>query len=166
MVFVKTKSVQVVGKNAAYPDNNPKTVFGLTKPSLSKCPPSAILYMALGFMDGARKYGPFNWRGNKVSASIYIDACKRHLDSWFDGEECASDSGFPHLAHALACIAIIVDAKECGVLNDDRPLPGGMSRLIEEWTAFMKARAAAAAVVPPVKSKAKPKPATSKRKRK
>lgn len=125
-------------------DHNPKTLLGMLKPSLSKAPASAILYMALAFMDGARKYGPFNWREKAVPASIYIDACKRHLDSWFDGEECADDSGLPHLAHALACIGIIIDAKECGVLLDDRPPPGVYSRLLKEWSSFLKARDAEA----------------------
>lgn len=141
--------VQVSKKRAVsapvYPDNNPKTAIGVTKPSLSKVPPAAVLYTALAFMDGARKYGPFNWRTKKVTASIYIDAAKRHLDAWFDGEELADDSGLPHFAHALACIAILVDAKECGVLVDDRPPPGCTARLLREWTAFLKKRSIDAA---------------------
>jgi hypothetical protein len=124
-------------------NHNPKTLLGMLKPSISKAPASAVLYMALAFMDGARKYGPFNWRKKAVPASIYIDACKRHLDAWYDGEEYAEDSKLPHLAHALACIGIIVDAKECGVLLDDRPPPGAYSRLLKEWAAFLKAQSLA-----------------------
>lgn len=127
----------------AYPDNNPKTLLGILKPSLSKVPPAALLYIALGFMDGATKYGAFNWRTNKVSATIYVDACLRHLEAWFDGEELAEDSLFPHLAHAMACLAIIVDAKEQGCLIDDRPPAGSMARLLKKWTAFIKDRAEA-----------------------
>lgn len=135
----------VTGRNAnSYPDNNPKTAFGITKPSLSKVPPSVMLYLALGFMDGAKKYGAYNWRTKNVTASIYVDACLRHLQSWFDGEEYARDSGFPHLAHALACIAILVDGKENGSLIDDRPPPGAMADLIETWTERLKERARAA----------------------
>lgn len=141
---MKQRKARISGLNGGgYPDNNPKTVLGIVKPSLSKVPASALIYMALGFMDGARKYGAFNWRSKKVTASIYIDACKRHLDMWFDGEELASDSKFPHLAHALACIAIIVDAKENGSLVDDRPTPGSAARLIEQWTVTLKAMAVA-----------------------
>lgn len=113
---------------------NPKDLLGIKKVSMTKVPPAAILYTALAMQDGARKYGPYNWRENKVIASIYVDACLRHLMSWHDGEECAADSGFPHLAHALACIAIIVDAKETGNLVDDRPTPGVMAELIARWT--------------------------------
>lgn len=134
---------------SAYPDNNPKTAIGITKPSLSKAPSSAVLYMALAFMDGARKYGAFNWRTKSVTASIYIDAAKRHLDAWFDGEEFAEDSGLPHFAHALACIAILVDAKECGVLVDDRPPAGAYSRLLNEWTVFLKKQATDRAAASP-----------------
>jgi hypothetical protein len=122
----------------AYPDDNPKTVLGIRKVSLSKVPGSAILYTALAFMDGARKYGAFNWRTKTVTASIYVDAAKRHLDEWFDGQELASDSKVPHLGHAMACIAIIIDAHETGRLNDDRPPPGPMSKLIEKWKAQLE----------------------------
>lgn len=80
--------------------------------------------------DGAVKYGPYNWRQNKVICSIYIDAAMRHLQQFMDGEECASDSKKPHLGHALACLGIIVDAKETGNLVDDRPTAGAASRLI------------------------------------
>lgn len=113
---------------------NPKDILGIKKVSLSKFPPAATLYGALAMQDGARKYGPYNWRENKVIASIYIDACDRHLKSWFDGEECAADSGYPHLAHALACIAIIIDAHETGNLVDDRPVKGAFSDLLARWT--------------------------------
>jgi hypothetical protein len=113
---------------------NPKDLIGAKKPSLSKVPPAAVLYTALAMMNGADKYGAFNFRSSRVIASIYVDACKRHLDAWFDGEECASDSGVPHLGHAMACIAIIVDCIENGNLCDDRPPAGNMSALIDKWT--------------------------------
>jgi len=112
---------------------NPKDLLGTKKVSLSKVPFSSIVYQALAMEDGAKKYGPFNWRENKVIASIYIDAAMRHLGSWYDGEEVADDSKKPHLGHAMACIGIIIDALETGNLVDDRPLPGNMSALIEKW---------------------------------
>jgi hypothetical protein len=111
---------------------NPKDLLGIKKVQLNLVPPSSIIYQALAMEDGARKYGPYNWRQNKVITSIYVAAAMRHLQSYWDGEENASDSGKPHLAHALACLGIIVDAKETGNLVDDRPLPGAASRLISE----------------------------------
>lgn len=78
----------------------------------------------IGLLEGALKYGRTNWRESGVRASIYVDACKRHLDAWFEGEDCAPDSGSPHLANALACLAIIVDAQAAGKLVDDRAYNG------------------------------------------
>lgn len=119
----------------AYPDDNPKTKFGVTKPSITKVPASAMFYCAMAMMDGGRKYGPYNWREKDVTASIYIDAAWRHLMSWFDGrEELAKDSKVHHLGHAMACICIIIDAMENGCLNDDRPINGDVAGLIERLT--------------------------------
>lgn len=110
---------------------NPKDLLGIKKVRLSLVPPSSTIYQATAMENGAEKYGPYNWRKKKVIASIYVDACKRHLDSWLDGEEFADDSKVHHLAHALGCLGIIVDAKETGNLIDDRPTPGAASQLIE-----------------------------------
>ena len=116
------------------PDSNPKSQYGIKKPPMELVPPSAKIFLAEGFKDGAEKYGPYNWREESVAASVYVGAAQRHLDQWWDGEENASDSGVHHLAHALSCIAIIVDAKETGNLIDNRPLPGAAAELIKELT--------------------------------
>lgn len=113
---------------------NPKDLIGITKPNMFLVPPAAEIYMALAMQDGADKYGPYNWRENEVRASIYISALKRHIADWVDGQELAVDSNKPHLAHALACIAILVDAIETGNLVDDRPPPGAAAALIARWT--------------------------------
>jgi hypothetical protein len=113
---------------------NPKDLLGIKKVQLNLVPMSSIVYQALAMQDGAKKYGPYNWRANKVIASIYIAACMRHLGAWYDaGEELAEDSQKPHLAHALACIGIIVDALETGNLVDDRPIPGATVKLLDKW---------------------------------
>jgi Domain of unknown function (DUF5664) len=113
---------------------NPKDLLGIKKVQLNLVPASSTIYQALAMEDGARKYGPYNWRANRVIASIYVAAALRHLQSWYDErEELASDSGKPHLGHALACIGILVDALETGNLADDRPLPGAAARLIAKW---------------------------------
>jgi len=113
--------------------NNPKDQLGIKKVNLFLVPPSSTIYQALAMQDGARKYGPYNWREKKVLASIYLAACKRHLVAWQDGEELASDSGYPHLGHALACIGILVDALETGNLIDDRPKKGTANKLLERY---------------------------------
>jgi hypothetical protein len=113
---------------------NPKDRFGLVKvPALSVVPTTAILYIALAQRDGAMKYGPYNWRGRPIRISIFLDAAMRHLLAWIDGEECAEDSKVPHLAHALACLAIIADAMESGNAFDDRPAAGPAARLLAKW---------------------------------
>lgn len=75
----------------------------------------------MAMMDGAAKYGAWNWRDKEVIASIYIDAAKRHLDCWFEGQETASDSKVHHLGHAIACCAILLDAQAKDKMVDDRP---------------------------------------------
>ena len=111
---------------------NPKDLLGLKKlPMFSVTPPAALAYLSAAMRDGARKYGPYNWREKGVRAGVYVDAAIRHLGAWFDGEECANDSKIHHLAHALACIGILADAIECEQLVDDRPKPGGFAKILE-----------------------------------
>lgn len=117
---------------SGYPDDNPKTAVGVTKVPLHLVPPSASHHLALAFKDGAAKYGPYNWRDHTVSASVYVAAAKRHIDAWWDGEDLSADAKVEHLAHAMACMAIILDAASVGKLNDDRPAPGAAARLQAE----------------------------------
>jgi hypothetical protein len=127
----------LTSEEARIPANppNPKKRYGDLKPNLALIPGSASVHMALGLEDGADKYGPFNWRDDPVEAMVYIAACKRHIDEWMDGEDCARDSGAHHLGHAIASLAILIDAMECGTLIDNRPTPGAVSDLIEEVAA-------------------------------
>jgi hypothetical protein len=113
---------------------NPKDLLGLKKPPLDLIPPAFEIHVAMAMKDGAKKYSPFNWRGNKVRARVYVGAAKRHIAAWLDGEELAPDSGVHHLAHAAACMAILLDAQETGNLEDDRPTPGAAARLIAKFT--------------------------------
>jgi hypothetical protein len=113
---------------------NPKDVIGSDKLPLHLWPETATAVGCLGLLDGALKYGRSNWRETGVRASIYVDAARRHLSAWFEGEDFDPDSGAPHLSHALACLAIIVDADAAGMLNDDRSYPGGFRALVEKLT--------------------------------
>jgi hypothetical protein len=114
-------------------DNNPKTRLGSLKVPMHLIPPSAKIHLALALEDGAGKYGPYNWREEKISASVYRGAMERHGDGWWDGEDLAGDSGVLHLAHIMACCALLIDAAECGMLIDDRPANGSASRLLQEY---------------------------------
>lgn len=115
--------------------SNPKDLVGSSKLPLHLWPTTATAMGSLGLLEGLLKYGRSNWRESGVRASIYVDACKRHLDAWFEGEEAAPDSGVPHLANALACLAIVVDAQAAGKLVDDRQYNGaGYRALVESLT--------------------------------
>ena len=122
---------------------NPKDIAGRAKVDLSLFPPVAMIHGAHAFMDGAEKYGPFNWREKDVRARVYVAAAMRHLASYLDGEDTAEDSGAHHLGHAIACCAIILDATEAGKIVDDRPVPGSASfrlaRLAEDVAERRKA---------------------------
>lgn len=113
---------------------NPKDRLGLKKPPLRLVPPAALLYMAKVMGLGAAKYGPYNWRQKKVRYTVYLEAAMRHILSALDGEEIDPESGQPHVAHAAACMAIVLDAKATGNLVDDRPTPGVAAKLIAEMT--------------------------------
>lgn len=113
---------------------NPKDLIGAKKPDLSLIPTTAMVYMAKCMTNGAAKYGPFNWReeGKPVQTRTYVAAAMRHLIAYLDGEDNAKDSGLPHLGHAMAGIAVLVDAIECGNSVDNRPNPGPAPRLIDD----------------------------------
>lgn len=113
---------------------NPKDIIGSDKIPLHLWPVSASALGCLAMLDGALKYGRSNFRAIGVRASIYYDATRRHLEAWFEGEDTDPDSGLPHLAHALASLAILVDSKAAGKLNDDRMFPGGHREWMKQLT--------------------------------
>lgn len=85
-------------------------------------------------MSGAKKYGAYNWRGNAVVASIYLAAAIRHVSAFQDGEQNAPDSKVHHLGHAIASLAILLDAEATGNLIDDRPKGGKFAEVLEQFT--------------------------------
>lgn len=111
---------------------NPKDLIGCTKAPVGQVPDTAIAVESLAYLEGALKYGQYNWRISGVRVSIYYDAAKRHLAKWFNGEECDPVTEVPHLASVRACIGIIIDAKACGKLIDDRPPSVDVSTLIDD----------------------------------
>lgn len=117
---------------------NPKDAIGRTKLPVHLWPSIATAYGSIGMLEGQTKYGRSNFRAAKVAASVYYAAAKRHLDAWFEGEENTKEGG-PHLGNALACIAIILDAKLVGTLVDDRQYnpaePDAFSKMVDELTA-------------------------------
>jgi hypothetical protein len=64
--------------------------------------------------------GAFNWRGNRVLRSNMIAGCLRHITDAESGIDMDRESGEDPLVHALARLLILLDAKEHGMLVDDR----------------------------------------------
>lgn len=124
----------VFGQQPGMKPTNPKDAFGSNKVPLHLWPATATVAGSMALLDGAMKYGRGNYRAVGVRASIYFDACNRHLNAWFEGEDNDPDSGLPHLGHALACLAILVDAQAADQLTDDRQYPGGYRELLEQMT--------------------------------
>lgn len=117
-------------------DTDPKKGRGRLKATLANTPMAAVHLMGLAFNDGAEKYGPFNWRETKVGSTTYLEALKRHILAYEAGEECAVDSGVPHLAHAMASLAILLDAKLHDALVDERRPSRATLDLLEHITSW------------------------------
>jgi hypothetical protein len=114
-------------------DTNKKTAAAIGKPKVSDVPPIAFYAMGAAMSDGAKKYGRFNWRATGVTASVFYDAMRRHLDDWYAGQDHATDSGIHHLAHMMAGGAIVLDAIAMNSLNDDRDNKGPLATASSNW---------------------------------
>jgi len=124
------------GKDPSFDkQTNPKDAIGATKLPLHLIPSSAMGYLSLAFLEGACKYGKYNWRVAGVRATIYADAAERHLKKWLDGEDSDPKTGVSHLASVMACCAIIIDAACVGKLTDDRPPRMATGRLYDDLIA-------------------------------
>lgn len=107
-----------------YPDSNPKTAQGALKVPMDLVPPALAKGAAEAFANGAAKYGPYNWREKKISASVYYAAVLRHLQDWWDridADDCAPDSKVHHVKHGAACLGMILDVMGSPQFNDNRP---------------------------------------------
>lgn len=114
--------------------SNPKTLMGQLKvPNLSVIPFTALIEEARAMQygafhsprkDGARGYGPFNWRDDMIEYMTYIEAAIRHLASAADREDIDPETAehlVQHLGLVRATIGILIDAIHHGTVIDDRP---------------------------------------------
>jgi len=101
--------------------SNPKEAFGEVKVALGLVPDTAIIEENLAFLEGALKYGQYNWRVAGVKASTYNRAMRRHLKKWWNGQDRDPVTQVLELASIRACCGILIDAAVSGNLNDDRP---------------------------------------------
>lgn len=116
-------------------DSNPKDAIADSKLPLHLISPIVACYQAIAHWLGNIKYGAWNFRAAGARASVYYAATRRHLDAWWEGQENDPTDGTPHLANALACIDIIIDAKHSGKLTDDRP-PSRADELVKVRAEF------------------------------
>lgn len=101
--------------------SNPKDHLGDLKPGISNIPMPVLFLLGAAFTEGT-KYGAHNYRDCGVRASVYFNAAFRHMADYWEGEDIDPDSGLPHLAKAMACFTIILDADMNDMLTDDRPI--------------------------------------------
>ena len=113
--------MQEAAKGLALASADPKGQAGAAKPPLGLIPPEAMRQAAIVHALGARKYKAWNWRETKVLASTYVNAALRHIAEYQDRQDVEPESGQSPLAHAIASLNILLDAKKAGTLIDDRP---------------------------------------------
>jgi len=102
-------------------ESNPKEAFGDAKVALGLVPDTAIIEESLAFLEGALKYGQYNWRVVGVKASTYNRAMRRHMKKWWNGQDRDPATMVMELASVRACCGIMIDAIACGKFTDDRP---------------------------------------------
>lgn len=101
---------------------NPKDRAATHRVDLTLFPETATIYGAVAMTEGDCKYGGYNYRETGVNVSTYIAGLRRHVGKYYDrGEWADHKTHVPHLANALACLAVLIDGHERGNINDDRP---------------------------------------------
>ena len=77
------------------------------KLQFSLIPPQTTTALAEVLTFGARKYSKNNWMLVENGKERYLDALYRHLEAYRSGEYFDSESGLPHLSHALCNLSFI-----------------------------------------------------------
>lgn len=105
---------------------NPKDAFGALKAGIfSYVPMPVIMELAIAMAEGGYKYGAHNFAVAGVQASVYTDACARHLAQFTYGEDHDADSGakLSHVTKAIASLVVLRASMMQGNWIDDRPPP-------------------------------------------
>lgn len=72
-------------------------------------PPAAEKLLADVLTFGATKYAPNNWKLLEDASERYIAAALRHINAHRRGEALDDETELPHLAHAMCCLAFILE---------------------------------------------------------
>jgi Domain of unknown function (DUF5664) len=121
-----TKTIPFFGGDAQMPivgskPSNPKDALGANRAPLAMVSDLAEAEESLAMLEGALKYGAYNYRGIGVRVSVYLDAAMRHIRRFKNGEDRDPKTGVHHLGYARACLGIIFESIAMGNLVDDRP---------------------------------------------
>lgn len=81
--------------------------FDTGKLQYSLIPPETLTALAEVLTFGARKYAINGWKFVPDAERRYMDALFRHIEAYRMGEAIDSESGLPHLAHALANLSFL-----------------------------------------------------------
>jgi hypothetical protein len=79
------------------------------KPLYNLIPPNAESAVVDVLTFGAQKYAPENWRHVENAEQRYLAAAMRHIAAHRKGDIDDSESGLPHLAHAVCCLMFILE---------------------------------------------------------
>jgi len=100
-------------------DSSSGRKFDKNKPRLSLVSKVALFKLAEVMTDGEKKYDTHNWRKG-FNWSRIADAAERHLSIWIAGQDLDPDSRRSNLAHAMACIMMLLEFEETHKHLDDR----------------------------------------------
>lgn len=114
---------------------NPKDALGILKVPASTVSAPVVAELGVAMLEGALKYGRHNYRVIGVRASVYYDATRRHIDSWWEGEDTDPDSKLSHITKAIASLVVLRDAMIQDKMIDDRP-----PRSPDGWMVDLNAR--------------------------
>jgi hypothetical protein len=100
--------------------SDPKEQAAQDKTPMQLLPPEFMEYTAMALEEGAKKYGPFNWReGEPIKLMTYLGAILRHTSCLLSGQWWDKESKLPHVAHIAATCAILIDAWRWDQLDDN-----------------------------------------------
>lgn len=92
----------------------------IDKPRLDLLPWHAVEGAARVLTYGAAKYAPHNWAKGMAWSRLQA-AARRHLVAFSKGENVDSESGLPHLDHAVCCLMFLSEYQKTAGGTDDRP---------------------------------------------
>lgn len=92
--------------------------FDSEKPDLTMVPPELVEAVAKVMGYGAKKYGRGNYL-NGMEHHRVLAAAMRHINQFLRGQEFDSESGLPHLHHAVTNLAFLICYQERGLGIDD-----------------------------------------------